>query len=86
MNAYGKPHLRTPEAADYLGLSASTMEKMRLRGDGPRYAKLGRLVIYAITDLDAWVEVRKRTSTLETRPTPEMTKKQRKNCRIAKSS
>lgn len=58
-------HLRTPDAAKYLGLSASTMEKMRLRSDGPRYAKLGRLVVYAITDLDAWVDARKRTSTLD---------------------
>jgi predicted DNA-binding transcriptional regulator AlpA len=57
-------HLRTPQAADYLGLSTSVMEKMRLRGDGPSYAKLGRLVIYAICDLDAWVNANKRTSTL----------------------
>jgi hypothetical protein len=41
------------------------MEKMRLRGDGPPYAKLGRMVIYAIGDLDAWVNARKRMSTLE---------------------
>jgi len=65
INTYQKLHLRTPEAADYLGLSTSNMEKMRLRGDGPLYAKLGRLVVYAINDLDAWVNARKRTSTLE---------------------
>lgn len=58
-------HLRTPQAAEYLGLSTSTIEKMRLRGDGPRYAKLGRLVVYAIPDLEAWVEGHKRLSTTD---------------------
>jgi hypothetical protein len=28
--------LRTPEAAEYVGLSASTLEKFRLSGEGPR--------------------------------------------------
>jgi predicted DNA-binding transcriptional regulator AlpA len=65
MSDYQKLHLRTPQAAEYIGLSASTMEKMRLRGDGPRYAKLGKLVVYAITDLNAWVDVHKRVSTSE---------------------
>jgi len=65
MSNYQKLHLRTAEAADYIGLSASTMEKMRLYGEGPRYAKLGRSVIYAITDLDAWVNAHKRSSTSE---------------------
>ena len=65
MNCYQKLHLRTPEAADYLGLSTSLLEKMRIRGNGPRYAKLGRLVVYAISDLDAWVNEHKQTSTLD---------------------
>jgi predicted DNA-binding transcriptional regulator AlpA len=63
---YQKLHLRTPEAADYLGLSVSNMEKMRFRGEGPAYAKLGRLVVYAISDLEVWVNARKRTFTLDT--------------------
>jgi predicted DNA-binding transcriptional regulator AlpA len=62
---YQKLHLRTRQAAEYLGLSISNMEKMRFKGDGPPYAKLGRLVIYEMSDLDAWVNARKRTSTLE---------------------
>ena len=68
MNAYQNLHLRTPQAAEYLGLSASVMEKMRLRGDGPRYAKLGRLVVYDIRDLDAWVDAHKRMSTSDVLP------------------
>ena len=43
--------LNTEDAAAYVGLSASTMEKLRVSGEGPRYAKLGRLVRYErITD------------------------------------
>ena len=43
--------LRTPEAAEYLGLSQSTLAKMRLRGDGPAYLKAGqRIVLYAQYD------------------------------------
>jgi predicted DNA-binding transcriptional regulator AlpA len=62
---YQNLHLRTPQAAEYLGISTSSMEKMRMRGDGPPYAKLGRLVIYAMNDLDAWVKAHKRLSTIE---------------------
>jgi len=58
---------RAPEAASYLGLSASTLAKMRLRGDGPLYSKAGpRIVVYDIRDLDDWLDARKRKSTSET--------------------
>lgn len=56
--------LRTPAAADYLGLSASLLSKMRLRGDGPIYSKAGpRAVVYDLADLESWLAARKRTST-----------------------
>lgn len=57
--------VRTPEAAIYLGLSKSTLEKLRLTGGGPRYAKLGKIVTYALDDLVAWADERTRTSTSE---------------------
>jgi len=58
--------LRVREAAEYLGLSPSTLAKMRLRGDGPPYAKAGpRVVIYDLLDLGAYVAARKRLSTSE---------------------
>ena len=57
--------LRTTQAAEYLNLSKSTLEKLRLTGGGPRYAKLGKIVIYGLSDLDAWTEARMRTSTSE---------------------
>ena len=48
--------MRAPDAAAYLGLSPSTLAKMRVRGDGPVYAKAGpRVVVYAVEDLDAYL-------------------------------
>jgi predicted DNA-binding transcriptional regulator AlpA len=57
--------LRTPEAAAFLGVSKSFMEKCRLTGNGPAYAKLGRVVVYDPSDLDTWANTRKRSSTSE---------------------
>ncbi|WP_332699804.1 helix-turn-helix transcriptional regulator [Bosea sp. (in: a-proteobacteria)] len=48
-------NIRVREAADYVGLSKSTLDKLRCYGTGPRYFKLGRAVVYSTVDLDAWV-------------------------------
>ena len=56
--------LRTPEAAQYVGLSVSTLEKKRLNGSGPPYLQLGgRAVGYDLADLDEWIDCHRRTST-----------------------
>jgi len=57
--------LSVQEAARFLGLSVSTLNKMRLNGTGPRYLKLGRRVLYDLRDLDAWVAERRRNHTSE---------------------
>jgi predicted DNA-binding transcriptional regulator AlpA len=57
--------LRTQQAARYVGLSKSTLEKYRVTGGGPVYASLGRIVVYESSDLDHWVNQRKRASTSE---------------------
>lgn len=62
-NEHEKLKLRTKDAALRVGLSASTLEKLRVYGGGPRYAKLGRVVVYDAADLDAWVAQNIRTST-----------------------
>ena len=52
--------LRTAEAAEYVGLSASTLEKKRLIGGGPDFIRLGgRAVGYDIKDLDEWLEAQR---------------------------
>jgi predicted DNA-binding transcriptional regulator AlpA len=50
-------------AAGYIGLSSSTLAKMRLSGTGPAFHKLGRRVVYRPEDLDAWLASCRRTST-----------------------
>lgn len=48
-------YMRTLEAAKYLGLGKSTLERKRLDGSGPLWRKLGdKVVVYATEDLDAW--------------------------------
>lgn len=57
--------LTTPQAADRLGLSPTTLEIWRWRGTGPKFRKLGKAVRYAEEDLDAFVEAASRTNTSE---------------------
>jgi excisionase family DNA binding protein len=57
--------LTTGEAAELLGLAASTLENLRVLGGGPTYLKLGRAVRYRAEDLDGWLGTRKRRSTSE---------------------
>lgn len=55
--------LNVDEAADLIGLSASTLNKLRVFGGGPQFLKLGRRVVYDPADLDAWLAERRRRST-----------------------
>ncbi|OPZ79906.1 MAG: Helix-turn-helix domain protein [Actinobacteria bacterium ADurb.Bin444] len=57
----------TRSAAEYLGLSPKTLEKLRWQGGGPAYYRLGG-VRYLQDDLDEWRESRRRTSTSDTGP------------------
>ena len=52
-------------AARHLGLSKSTLAKLRLSGNGPVYCKLGRRIVYRLIDLDAWLQSCRRRSTSE---------------------
>ncbi len=57
-------YLRTPDAARYLGVGQSTLERKRVDGTGPRFRTLGtKIVIYALEDLDAWASENIRSST-----------------------
>lgn len=64
------PHfLRTKQAAQFLSLSARTLEKHRTYGTGPAYRKLGGRVVYAVDDLLAWTDRGAVTSTSDPRGT-----------------
>lgn len=51
-------YLTNDEAAEYLRLSPRTLEKQRVIGNGPKFRKFGRRVMYAVADLNAWADQR----------------------------
>lgn len=50
------PYMMVSEAAEYLSISATTLNRYRCQQIGPRYAKLGGCVRYTKVDLDEWVK------------------------------
>ena len=55
--------LKTKDAATRLGLSKSTLEKLRLTGGGPVFIKRGKSVFYTESDLADWIHANRRRST-----------------------
>lgn len=53
------------QAAATLGLSRSTLARLRVSGRGPQYVKLGRTILYFTDDLYAWLNSHRRSSTSE---------------------
>jgi hypothetical protein len=57
MITYIRKKLRAAKAAEYLGVSRSTLAKWRINGMGPLYHRCGpRIVYYYQDELDAWQE------------------------------
>ncbi len=48
--------LRTLDAAEHLKLKPATLISYRHRKIGPRYSKLGSVVVCDLSDLDRWVD------------------------------
>lgn len=46
-------------------ISASTLQKLRMTGGGPRYLKTGHKVFYRVEWMREWIEAKVRTSTSE---------------------
>ena len=58
------PILTTYAAGKILGLACSTMNKMRMNGNGPAFIKLGpRRVGYELEELEKWKNRRRYLST-----------------------
>jgi len=51
------------QAANYLGLAVSTLNKWRCHGGGPIFIKMGRAVRYRVEDLEAFIQNRQMEST-----------------------
>ncbi len=47
--------LTQKEVKEITGLADSTLEQWRLKGKGPKFIKLGRLVRYRLSDIDAYI-------------------------------
>lgn len=54
-------------AARMLDAKPSTIQKWRVKGVGPRWVRVGRLVKYDVEDLKSWAESHKVNSTSEAR-------------------
>lgn len=60
--AFDQDRMNRHEAAAYLGLSYNTLKNWATTGEGDlNYHKVGRLVYYRRSELDRWLESRKRT-------------------------
>lgn len=56
------------EAADFLRISERTLERWRVEGNGPRFRRFGRRIVYAQSDLESWADGRCYQSTSEAVP------------------
>ena len=51
-------NMRPKEAAQYTGISESTLAKLRMlhnRDNGPKFVKLSGCIVYRRADLDEWM-------------------------------
>ena len=55
--------LDTNQLAEQLLNKSNTIEGWRIKGVGPRYIKIGRLVRYRPEDVELWLEAQTRNST-----------------------
>lgn len=53
------------QVAETLNLSVFTLQRWRVKGRGPAFAKLGSAVRYRRGDVDAWLRANSFTSTSE---------------------
>ena len=56
-------YLNTLQTAAILGLSARTLDRYRINGEGPPYYKFGQRVRYARNDVDDWARACRRYCT-----------------------
>ena len=67
MKQFQHPRMPSRAAAEYVGVTDSTMAKWRMSGRGPKFIKAGSRVIYDRADLDEWLNRRKRQHTAHAR-------------------
>lgn len=60
INAPAREYLSAEEAAGFLGLSKQQLDIHRMKGGGPAFHKVGRRVLYAVSDLRDWMAEHRR--------------------------
>lgn len=60
-----KQKMRPAETARYAGLGNSTLARLRSGGGGPKFSKVGRIVVYDRQDVDMWLADRLCRSTAD---------------------
>ena len=63
-------YLNVRQAADFIGISKSSLDKQRLSGKGPRYLRVGSRILYRRDDIDAWLSRFEQSSTAENQRAP----------------
>jgi excisionase family DNA binding protein len=48
--------LTTKEAADYFRIQPNTIEQWRVKGQGPKFVKIGRCIRYRPTDIKDYLD------------------------------
>lgn len=54
--ATNKRYYTTEEIAKMYGLTVSYLKNLRYLSEGPTYRKVGKLVLYSLSDVDAWFD------------------------------
>lgn len=57
------PKLSVKETSEFMGVSESWLNKARLAGNGPVFAKISSRVVYDLADIESWLASRKFSST-----------------------
>ena len=60
--------LTTAEAAKILGIAEATLNEWRIRGEGPAYTKMGRLVRYPDDEVERYIRERTIKTSYRKRP------------------
>jgi predicted DNA-binding transcriptional regulator AlpA len=60
-----RPLLTDDEVAEKIQRSTNWLAKLRCRGEGPTFLKVGRSIRYRWQDVEAWLESQARQSTSE---------------------
>jgi excisionase family DNA binding protein len=51
-------YMTTKEAAEFIGVSPTTLNAWRMKKTGPPYVRIGALVRYRAEDIDQWANSR----------------------------